>query len=555
MADKLLEVDLGSSFIPIQIVAGYTHTCALSISNAKCWGYNSRGQLGYDDGIDRGDGTNEMGDNLPNIALGSSFTPTQIVAAFYHTCALSTDNKVKCWGENFYGQLGYEDQVDRGDLMGSNEMGDSLPNIDLGSGFTPTQIMVGEYHTCALSSSNKVKCWGKNNYGQLGYGDMNDRGDGPDEMGNNLLDVDLGSSFIPIQIMGGSYHTCALSMNHKIKCWGRNNFGQLGYEDVQNRGDGSNEMGNNLLGIDLGSSFTATTPSPITTAPSGQPTIQPTVKPTMQPAKEPTISPISVPTHLPTLLPTFVPSTIPTNFPTLSPTSQFPTINPTAIPSKLQSDFPTISPILRPTPAPTSAPISRPTQFNERRVDDMISFSTTENKGRSNDTNNTSNFPIEIILALVLVIIICFVINLRFLYKNKAAKSVKNEENVKNESKNTQNKKKMQNAKESMDTRDSTYVIAHAGPGARESMDSMYENPSIHMANTKETPTIGMTDCLPTQAYDVNIVSIAEGERTVEGVHYHPNHNQVTIEGADDATTNESYVNDRRNKSRISMNV
>eukprot|EP01083_Nonionella_stella_P012700 35931_1 len=243
MADKLLEVDLGSSFIPIQIVAGYTHTCALSISNAKCWGYNSRGQLGYDDGIDRGDGTNEMGDNLPNIALGSSFTPTQIVAAFYHTCALSTDNKVKCWGENFYGQLGYEDQVDRGDLMGSNEMGDSLPNIDLGSGFTPTQIMVGEYHTCALSSSNKVKCWGKNNYGQLGYGDMNDRGDGPDEMGNNLLDVDLGSSFIPIQIMGGSYHTCALSMNHKIKCWGRNNFGQLGYEDVQNRGDGSNEMG------------------------------------------------------------------------------------------------------------------------------------------------------------------------------------------------------------------------------------------------------------------------------------------------------------------------
>ncbi|HIG25022.1 MAG TPA: hypothetical protein EYQ49_03870, partial [Acidimicrobiia bacterium] len=55
----------------------------------------------------RGDGAGEMGDNLPAINLGTGRTATQIVAGFYHTCALLDDATIKCWGLNSNGQLGY----------------------------------------------------------------------------------------------------------------------------------------------------------------------------------------------------------------------------------------------------------------------------------------------------------------------------------------------------------------------------------------------------------------------------------------------------------------
>eukprot|EP01083_Nonionella_stella_P252133 869096_1 len=131
-------------------------------------------------------------------------------------------------------------------------MGDSLLEIDLGTSFSPMQIVTGRYHSCALSTSNKVKCFGRNKYGQLGYGDTNNRGDASNEMGDSLLEIDLGTSFSPMQIVTGRYHTCALSTSNKVKCFGRNKYGQLGYGDTNNRGDASNEMGDSLLEIDLG---------------------------------------------------------------------------------------------------------------------------------------------------------------------------------------------------------------------------------------------------------------------------------------------------------------
>eukprot|EP01083_Nonionella_stella_P165814 552662_1 len=106
--------------------------------------------------------------------------------------------------------------------------------------------MPGTLHTCALSTTNKVKCWGYNLYGQLGYGDTNNRGDEANEMGDILLEIDLGTNFIPMQIAIGWFHTCALSTANKVKCFGYNEFGQLGYGDTNNRGDASNQMGDTL---------------------------------------------------------------------------------------------------------------------------------------------------------------------------------------------------------------------------------------------------------------------------------------------------------------------
>eukprot|EP01083_Nonionella_stella_P020935 58065_1 len=99
-------------------------------------------------------------------------------------------------------------------------------------------IALGGYHSCALKR-NETKCWGKGTWNQLGYGDTNHRGDEANEMGENLLDIDLGSS-IPTQIVTGEVHTCVLSITNEVKCFGDNTFGQLGNGDM----------------VDLGSNFT-----------------------------------------------------------------------------------------------------------------------------------------------------------------------------------------------------------------------------------------------------------------------------------------------------------
>eukprot|EP01084_Bolivina_argentea_P002369 4368_1 len=99
-------------------------------------------------------------------------------------------------------------------------MGNDLLEVDLGTGFIVTDIVAGYTHTCAVSTLNKIKCWGYNSAGQLGTGDKNNRGDGPGEMGNALLEVDLGAGFNVTDIVAGGDHTCAMSTLNKIKCWG-----------------------------------------------------------------------------------------------------------------------------------------------------------------------------------------------------------------------------------------------------------------------------------------------------------------------------------------------
>lgn len=68
---------------------------------------------------------------------------------------------------------------------------------------------------------NHIKCWGQNDYYQLGDGTDQNRGDEPGEMGNQLTTVDLGTTFIPIDIEAGSEHTCAMSDSKAVKCWGK----------------------------------------------------------------------------------------------------------------------------------------------------------------------------------------------------------------------------------------------------------------------------------------------------------------------------------------------
>eukprot|EP01083_Nonionella_stella_P279209 949869_1 len=258
MGQNLLSVNLGSNFTPISLGIGGSHVCAQSDTHKlKCWGYNLYGTLGYGHKTNIGDESNEMGDNLATVNLGTNFDVMEVTAGAVHTYALSTDRKVKCFGYNAYGQLGQGDTNDRGDEAG--EMGDNLLEVDLGTNFTVTQISARGAHSCALSTTGRVKCWGWNVYGELGQGDTNNRGDGPNEMGDNLLPIDLGTNFVASYIEVGYSHVCALSASRTaIKCFGENTEGELGQGDTNHRGDVAGEMGDNLLPIDLGSDFDGT---------------------------------------------------------------------------------------------------------------------------------------------------------------------------------------------------------------------------------------------------------------------------------------------------------
>eukprot|EP01083_Nonionella_stella_P012447 35317_1 len=144
-----------------------------------------------------------------------------------------------------------------------------------------------------MSTTNIVKCWGFGLYGQLGYGDTNNIGIPENQ-------VQLGSGFIPSQITAGGYHTCALSTTDKVKCWGY-------WDSGMNRGDNPDEMGDNLLPIDLGP-FNTSSPTPLPTIPTTDPTTNPTSDPTIHPTANPTPDPTLKPTRSPTAGPTAGPT-------------------------------------------------------------------------------------------------------------------------------------------------------------------------------------------------------------------------------------------------------
>ena len=256
MGDALVNVNLGKGRTATSIAAGYRHNCALlDDSSIKCWGKNDFGQLGLGDANDRGDSVGEMGDVLPTIDLGSGRTATAVSAGLHHSCALLDDGNVKCWGRNGGGQLGQGDTQHRGD--DAFEMGDVLDAVDLGSGVTATAIVAGVGFSCALLVDYHVKCWGTNFYGQLGQGHSGFRGDYPGEMGDNLPRIDLGTGRTATAIGAGDRHACALLDNGDIKCWGKNTYGQLGLGDKNHRGDRAGEMGDELAAVNLGTGLKA----------------------------------------------------------------------------------------------------------------------------------------------------------------------------------------------------------------------------------------------------------------------------------------------------------
>ena len=149
-----------------------------------------------------------------NEVMSSSVAnePPRLAPGGYHTCAIFEIGTVKCWGANDYGQLG------NGTTTPTNRPGNA---INLGTGRTATAITAGEMHTCAILDNGTVKCWGWNTNGQLGNGNTTNIST-PDNA------INLGTGRTATAITAGRLHTCAILDNKTITCWGSDDRGQLG---------------------------------------------------------------------------------------------------------------------------------------------------------------------------------------------------------------------------------------------------------------------------------------------------------------------------------------
>ncbi|MFH1728549.1 MAG: PKD domain-containing protein [Pseudomonadota bacterium] len=194
------------------------HSCAIMTNGAvKCWGANYYGQLGNSiNAIYEGspvDVTDIDGDDL-----NGEQTATDLATGYAFSCAILQDDSLKCWGKNSSGQLG-------------NETNDNSYFPVLVSGVEGTtvdksasQIVAGTAHACVLLADSSVKCWGHNSSGQLGDA-SNDSSNIPVQVDGIEGNTEESSA---VYLASGDSHTCAILENDTVKCWGANHNGQLG---------------------------------------------------------------------------------------------------------------------------------------------------------------------------------------------------------------------------------------------------------------------------------------------------------------------------------------
>lgn len=193
-------MDSGVSFI----TSGTQHNCAVKEGQAFCWGAPNNNRLG-------GSST------ATPVSIGDNDTIVAIKAGRQHTCAVNDLGELYCWGSDGNGRLGTADVAD-----GSTTATARKINV---SGKV-TGLALGLGHTCAIIESSSIQCWGRNDLGQLGLGDQNQRSL-PTVVANGLpADKKI------LAIGAGDHHTCAVVGNTltdtQTLCWGRDNAAQLG---------------------------------------------------------------------------------------------------------------------------------------------------------------------------------------------------------------------------------------------------------------------------------------------------------------------------------------
>ena len=178
------------------LTLGNRHTCALTPAGELfCWGSNAEGQLGA-----------PAGDAPAPRAVLPELRFAEVAAGSRHTCAITLDGALYCWGSNTAGQIG----------DGSVGPQPALPTVVAVEG-TAVGIGVGGEHSCAVTTDGAVWCWGGNAFGQLGDGTATTR--------PLPVRVQLGPR--AVAVLPGWRHTCAIDRTGGVWCWGINTLGQL----------------------------------------------------------------------------------------------------------------------------------------------------------------------------------------------------------------------------------------------------------------------------------------------------------------------------------------
>jgi alpha-tubulin suppressor-like RCC1 family protein len=197
-------------------VVGTAHSCAITgEGGAACWGFNDRGQLG--------DGT-QAGRSAAAPVVGI-IDVTAVAPGGAHACAIgreADDPKatpgVFCWGDNFFFQA----------VPGGPNP--QLTPIRLAGVDGAIAIAAGQSHSCAVLDSGAIRCWGANNFGQLGSGAV---GDPPAAPVDVVGPTGKGTLTGAVQVTAGFGNTCARTAASEVFCWGESVRGQLGQGDAK----------------------------------------------------------------------------------------------------------------------------------------------------------------------------------------------------------------------------------------------------------------------------------------------------------------------------------
>jgi alpha-tubulin suppressor-like RCC1 family protein len=199
--------------LAVAVAVGEAFSCALlADKTVKCWGDDQYGQLGDGVRLPRSAPTKRVtGLCEPAVAIG---------AGAYHACAVLESGKVACWGLGNLGQLG---DGRAGGNNSSVKMPVSTTAVEVLDITNAKRVYGGEYYSCALLKTDDVYCWGRNHRGQLGVGNTTQQ--------LRPKKISLGSITFS-QLSTGENTACALLSDGSARCWGRNEFGELGVADT-----------------------------------------------------------------------------------------------------------------------------------------------------------------------------------------------------------------------------------------------------------------------------------------------------------------------------------
>jgi alpha-tubulin suppressor-like RCC1 family protein len=202
-----------STLVRSTMAAGGYHTCGLDAAGAAyCWGYNGYGQLGNATGL--GSATA----NPTPVPVGGGVAFASLTAGAYHTCGLTAAGTAYCWGSNFTGQLG--NTTNSGVLDGTDSRNPTPLLVD--GNLTFAVLEAGGDHTCGITPQGAMYCWGNNRLGQLGTTTNN----GVSLPNPTPTAVPGGLVFRAVG--AGTDHTCGVAISGLVYCWGDNSNGQLG---------------------------------------------------------------------------------------------------------------------------------------------------------------------------------------------------------------------------------------------------------------------------------------------------------------------------------------